>query len=339
MKRISTTLILALLFIVGMNRTSFSWTHIETSTAASQFPPTPVGSSSVMSYTINYMDGGSNEPVKVDVTISADGASLFQYCWDNANGAWSNFPATEWAFTAGNASRVIYIRYTPTDTITGPQGVITNTMWCNFPGAGWFLSSYAPTVALTSSPLPIQLASFTAQRYSTNSMQLMWTTVSEVNNYGFYVQVSSNKTEWTNVGAFVPGHGTTLTPQKYSVTLPMANGSWWVRLKQIDLDGTTTTSDAQLIELASPVRFALERNYPNPFNPSTTMSFAITKEGPVSLRVYDILGREVATLVNENRKPGQYTEQFNGNQVASGVYVYVLKSSEGQLTSRMILSK
>jgi len=170
-------------------------------------------------------------------------------------------------------------------------------------------------------------------------MQLMWTTVSEVNNYGFYVQVSSNKTEWTNVGAFVPGHGTTLTPQKYSVTLPMANGSWWVRLKQIDLDGTTIMSDAQLIELASPVRFALEQNYPNPFNPSTTMSFAITKEGPVSLRVYDILGREVATLVNENRKPGQYTEQFNGNQVASGVYVYVLKSSEGQLTSRMILSK
>jgi hypothetical protein len=85
--------------------------------------------------------------------------------------------------------------------------------------------------------------------------------------------------------------------------------------------------------------FALKPNYPNPFNPSTQIAFSITKEGPVSLRVYDILGREVATLVNENRKPGQYTERFDGSRVASGVYMYVLRSSEGHLTSRMLLSK
>jgi hypothetical protein len=85
--------------------------------------------------------------------------------------------------------------------------------------------------------------------------------------------------------------------------------------------------------------FALKPNYPNPFNPSTRISFSITKEGPVTLRVYDILGREVATLVNETRKPGQYTERFDGSRLASGVYMYVLRSSEGQLTSRMILSK
>jgi hypothetical protein len=85
--------------------------------------------------------------------------------------------------------------------------------------------------------------------------------------------------------------------------------------------------------------FALKPNFPNPFNPSTRISFSITKEGPVTLRVYDILGREVATLVNETRKPGQYTERFDGSRLASGVYMYVLRSSEGQLTSRMILSK
>jgi hypothetical protein len=89
----------------------------------------------------------------------------------------------------------------------------------------------------------------------------------------------------------------------------------------------------------APLTFALKPNFPNPFNPSTRISFAITKEGPVSLRVYDVLGREVATLVNQNRRPGEYTEEFNGNQMASGVYVYVLRSAEGQLVGRMMLLK
>lgn len=85
--------------------------------------------------------------------------------------------------------------------------------------------------------------------------------------------------------------------------------------------------------------FKLGHNYPNPFNPSTRISFSTAKEGPVTLRVYDILGQEVATLINENRKAGEYTEQFTGSQMTSGVYVYVLRSSEGQLVGRMMLLK
>jgi len=194
-------------------------------------------------------------------------------------------------------------------------------------------------VSISGGALPIQLSSFSVQKCSTNSMQLTWTTASEINNYGFYVQTSSNMVDWSNIGEIIRGHGTTLEPQKYSLTLPIANGSWWVRLKQVDLDGAFSTSEAQLIEIASPAKFSLNQNYPNPFNPSTQISFSVTKEGPVSLRVYDILGREVATLVNENRKAGQYTELFKGNQMASGVYVYVLRASEGQLTGRMMMLK
>ena len=188
-------------------------------------------------------------------------------------------------------------------------------------------------------PLPIQLASFKALRYGVNSMQFTWSTISEVNNYEFYVQESLDQKNWDNFGELVRGHGTTLEPQQYSVTLPIANGSWWMRLKQIDLDGRFTASEAQLIEISPPVKFVLNQNYPNPFNPSTRISFSIPKEGPVSLRVYDILGREVVTLVNENRKAGQYTERFDGSRLASGVYMYVLQSAEGRLTSRMILAK
>jgi hypothetical protein len=110
-------------------------------------------------------------------------------------------------------------------------------------------------------------------------------------------------------------------------------------LKQVDLDGTTTFSEGITVVVSAPREFTLAQNYPNPFNPSTKISFTLTKDGPVSLRVYDILGREVFTLVNEYRKPGQYTETFNGNQMSSGVYVCVLSSSEGRLTAQMMLLK
>ena len=103
--------------------------------------------------------------------------------------------------------------------------------------------------------------------------------------------------------------------------------------------GQASGSDAVGPIRGIPSSYTLAQNFPNPFNPSTRISFSIGREGPVSLRVYDVLGREVATLVNENRKAGEYTEQFNGNQLASGVYMYVLKSSEGQLVGRMMLLK
>jgi hypothetical protein len=93
------------------------------------------------------------------------------------------------------------------------------------------------------------------------------------------------------------------------------------------------------MSVAAPNAYSLSQNYPNPFNPTTQISYVTTKEGPVTLRVYDILGRNVATLVNENRKTGQHTERFDGSKVASGMYVCVLRSSEGQRSNRMILSK
>ena len=185
------------------------------------------------------------------------------------------------------------------------------------------------------SPLPIQLASFQAATFTGNGVTLTWTTASETNNYGFNVQRNG-----ANI-AFIQGHGTTIGQHTYSHTDNPGPGKYQYRLQQVDLNGTATLSGTILIDVAAPVpaTFVLNQNYPNPFNPSTQVAFSISKEGPVSLRVYDILGREVATLVNENRKPGQYTERFDGGRVASGVYMFVLKSSEGQLTSRMILSK
>lgn len=192
------------------------------------------------------------------------------------------------------------------------------------------------TVQITgTAPLPIQLRSFKAATLNSKGVKLTWTTASETNNYGFYVQRNGVDL------SFIAGHGTTLDQHTYSYTDNPGPGQHRYGLKQVDLDGTATFSETILMDVAAPVptKFSLNQNYPNPFNPSTQIAFSTTKEGPVSLRVYDILGREVATLVNENRKPGEYSERFDATRFASGVYMYVLQSADGRLTSRMILSK
>ncbi len=326
------SVLVVLLLVYG---TGFGYTHIETSTSALLYPATPVGTSSVLSYTITYIDGAINEPFKVDVTISGTAASRFQYRWDNSSGTWSNFPA-QWALTAPEASRTIYVRYTPTDDSGGTQATILNTMSYNFPGAGWFVSSTKPTVDLSSTPLPVQLSSFTADALpSRTGVELKWTTVSEINNYGFFVQRGSSKTDLTDV-AFVPGHGTTLQQYAYSWVDETSAGGFF-RLRQVDMDGAAHFTD--MIEVVSPAAFSLGQNFPNPFNPQTMIHYQLSMDNYTTLRVYDILGREVAVLVNEMKKAGSYQQKFNGAGLASGVYIYRLTSGQKVETRRMILSK
>jgi hypothetical protein len=202
-----------------------------------------------------------------------------------------------------------------------------------YAGICGYISPSASVLINGSAPLPIQLASFKAATLSGNGVSLTWTTFSETNNYGFYVQRNGVDLK------FIAGHGTTLHQHTYSYTDDALPGKYQYRLRQVDLDGTSSYSEIVLVDVTAPTKFALGQNFPNPFNPSTQITFSVTKEGPVTLRVYDVLGREVATLVNENRKAGQYTERFDGSRLASGVYMYVLQSGDGRLTSRMILSK
>jgi hypothetical protein len=88
-----------------------------------------------------------------------------------------------------------------------------------------------------------------------------------------------------------------------------------------------------------PKEFSLGQNYPNPFNPSTFIRFALSVAGMTNLKVYDILGREVATLVNEQLKPGTYEVVFNGTNYPSGVYYYVLKAGDFIENRKMVLIK
>jgi hypothetical protein len=96
-------------------------------------------------------------------------------------------------------------------------------------------------------------------------------------------------------------------------------------------DAAVTGADAPKLP------FALNQNYPNPFNPSTTIQFAIAKDGHVGLNVYDVSGRLVATVMDENLKAGNHTVTFNADKLATGVYFYKLSTSSGEMTRKMVI--
>lgn len=97
------------------------------------------------------------------------------------------------------------------------------------------------------------------------------------------------------------------------------------------------TTSVNMCEL--PKSFTLLQNYPNPFNPSTEIKYSIPKKGIVNLKVHNLLGQEVATIVNQEQKPGNYTVNFDASKLASGIYMYSLQADDFSLTKQMILQK
>ena len=93
------------------------------------------------------------------------------------------------------------------------------------------------------------------------------------------------------------------------------------------------------VQAMIPAVFSLEQNYPNPFNPSTSIKFNIPKQSNVKLVIYDVIGKEVATLVNEMKQPGSYEAVFNGDNFASGVYFYRLEAGNFTDVKKMVLIK
>jgi hypothetical protein len=206
------------------------------------------------------------------------------------------------------------------------------------------------TAADPAGALPIELLSFGASMVpKSNNLKLSWTTATEVNNYGFFVQRSVSATDgFVDLpNNFVRGNGTTLTPQNYEwIDTDVSGGPYFYRLKQVDLDGSIAfygpIKGAASIETGSenvggPLSFALDQNWPNPFNPATTISFQVPSAASVSLKVYDLVGREVATLVHEAKPAGMYTVRFDGTGLASGTYIYRMEAGNFVATKKLVL--
>jgi hypothetical protein len=202
-------------------------------------------------------------------------------------------------------------------------------------------------VKLQDSVVPVELTSFNSV-VNGDEVILSWSTATELNNSGFEIQRKSGTDEWFNIG-FVQGAGTTQQIQNYSYTDKIfIAGNYSYRLKQVDFDGAFKYSDAIEVEVNSfPARFSLEQNYPNPFNPSTKIRFTIPaviasvakQSQMVTLKVYNVLGNEIATLVNEEKSAGEYEVNFDASGLASGTYFYKLEAGSFSQVKKMILTK
>ena len=195
----------------------------------------------------------------------------------------------------------------------------------------------------TDDPLPAELTSFTSS-VTGNNIKLNWTTASEVNNSGFDVERSSIKgqtsEEWVKAG-FVQGKGTTAAPSNYEFTdKGVAQGKYNYRLRQIDYNGNFKYYElAGVVCTGIPDNYNLSQNYPNPFNPITTISFDIPENGHITLKIYDILGKEIKTLVNEIKAAGYYKVQLNSTDLSSGTYFCRMEAGNYVAVKKLVVLK
>jgi hypothetical protein len=196
-----------------------------------------------------------------------------------------------------------------------------------------------------SSITPVELIAFNCQLVQ-SSVLLNWTTATEINNYGFEIQRSTENESWRTIG-FVNGHGTSQVKNNYTFNDNNVNSVNGVnisyRLKQNDFNGNSSYSNVITIDKNSiPNRFTLQQNYPNPFNGGTIIKFSIPYATDVSIIMYDITGKEIKVLASGNLSAGQHqisigTKDFE--KLTSGVYLYKLSTPEFSAVRKMLVLK
>lgn len=193
--------------------------------------------------------------------------------------------------------------------------------------------------------VPVELVSFSGS-FSGNNVVLNWITASELNNRGFEIERLQNYKitglqDWRNIG-FVEGNGTTTEVSTYTFTDDLTqslsqNNNLRYRLKQIDLDGTFSYSNEIEVDVIGLNDYSLLQNFPNPFNPKTVIGYQLPVTGSSILKVYDVLGNQIATLVNEVKVAGSYEVEFDASTLPSGVYYYRLQAGEDFVQTRKML--
>ncbi|QQS35730.1 MAG: T9SS type A sorting domain-containing protein [Ignavibacteriales bacterium] len=186
--------------------------------------------------------------------------------------------------------------------------------------------------------VPVELTSFTAV-VNDNSVTLNWSTATESNNKGFDIERKISNGTFEKI-SFVPGFGTTTENKSYIYKDENVQpGNYVYRLKQTDFDGTFEYSPEVEAEVKAPAAFGLEQNYPNPFNPSTTISWQLAVQSRVTIKLFNSLGQEISTLVDEVQEADKHSLQFNaGSDLPSGIYFYRIDASgiDGSVYSKVM---
>ncbi len=195
--------------------------------------------------------------------------------------------------------------------------------------------------ASSATALPVTLTSFTVTLQN-NTPHLQWQTASEVNSKGFNVQrseISNQNSVWKTIGFVASKNSTSNYTQNYSfIDKSAMSGKNTYRLQQIDNDGKTQYSQEYSITVV-PGEYFVSESYPNPFNPTTSINYQIPTNNLVTLKVYNLLGEEIATLVNEEKPAGTYNVNFDGSSLPSGMYFYKLNAGKFSETKKMMLLK
>ncbi len=243
--------------------------------------------------------------------------------------------AKQFAFTIANdfeagSSRIVVFVYKENATLSSSQ------------------IAQAEEYPLIGTIVPVELTTFTAN-INNNNIVLNWTTATELNNNGFEIEKSADGFQFEKCG-FVKGAGSSTNKKDYSYTdkiLSDRKTNYRYRLKQIDFNGKYQFSKVINVLYGLPDNISLSQNYPNPFNPITKIRYSIpsgeTHGGAsvqnILLKIYDVLGNEIATLVNEEKIPGEYEVIFNADGFSSGVYIYRLKVGDFTFNKRMSYCK
>lgn len=183
-------------------------------------------------------------------------------------------------------------------------------------------------------PVPVELISFEGT-HTSNKINIKWKTASELNNYGFELEKSTDNLTFNKL-VFVKGRGTSTINHEYEFNdYNITSSKYYYRLKQIDFDGTSTYSNTIEVDVSLPSEFALYQNYPNPFNPTSVIAFDLPSEVQLNLNLYNSVGELVSVLTEGNYSAGRFKVQFDASKLASGVYFYKLIAvkSDGTLFS------
>ena len=222
---------------------------------------------------------------------------------------------------------------------------------------GWFGGMNGTMLKYENDVLPVELVSFNAD-VKDSKVHLNWKTSTEVNNNGFDIERKSDsgqpagvevplvggssvgepkETIWKKIG-FVEGYGNSSSPRSYSFADDNTTGGsiFNYRLKQINNDGSYKFSPELHVEIM-PVKFAVYQNYPNPFNPTTKIRYQIPQKSKVEIKIYDVLGAEVMTLLKEEKEAGTYEVALNAKSLSSGTYIYIMSAGSYVEAKKMVL--
>ena len=186
--------------------------------------------------------------------------------------------------------------------------------------------------------VPVELNEFSCVSLG-NSVLLEWQTETETNNRGFFIERKTQSNSWIQRG-FIQGNGSTTEPHKYQFSdVDVANGNYSYRIIQYDYDGSNKIIAESDVEVLLPLEFSLDQNYPNPFNPKTIIGFSIPEQKHICLKVFDVLGREILTLLDEKKPAGKYQIIMDAKNLQSGVYFYRLETGGIHITKKCVFLK